>query len=230
MLNKIKHQTILTNILIDFYKDSYISPHLGFKGGTSLYLFYSLPRFSVDLDFNLIGKIDEKILIKSIGNSLKKYLTNVEFSNKHYTYLWTGSYSLDSQRVKVEISKRDLGAEYNYLPFYGVTISVLKKDYAFAHKLCAITDRNTVTSRDIFDAVFCFRQMFSINEGVVKTRTGKNLNDYLLYLKDFVVKNYSEKSILFGLGELVAENEKKDLKKNLINDFLIQIDIFLQNY
>ena len=50
-----KHKTNLTNILIDIYKDSLLSSRLGFKGGTATMLFYNLPRFSVDLDFDIIG-------------------------------------------------------------------------------------------------------------------------------------------------------------------------------
>ena len=46
-----KHKTHLTNILIDIYKNSSLAPILGFKGGTAAMLFYKLPRFSVDLDF-----------------------------------------------------------------------------------------------------------------------------------------------------------------------------------
>ena len=46
-------------ILKDIYTDASISSLLGFKGGTCVYLFYNLPRFSVDLDFDLLT-INEK--------------------------------------------------------------------------------------------------------------------------------------------------------------------------
>jgi len=49
-----KHKTNLTNILIDIYKDSLLGSVLGFKGGTAAMLFFNLPRFSVDLDFDLL--------------------------------------------------------------------------------------------------------------------------------------------------------------------------------
>ena len=53
-----KHKTHLTNILIDIYKESVTGAVLGFKGGTSAMLFYQLPRFSVDLDFDLIPRYE----------------------------------------------------------------------------------------------------------------------------------------------------------------------------
>jgi len=60
MLNKEKHQLIMGQILKDIYTDTSIAPLLGFKGGTCAYFFYGLPRFSVDLDFDLLKKIDEE--------------------------------------------------------------------------------------------------------------------------------------------------------------------------
>ena len=52
-LDRSKHRIVMTQLLLDFYKDSMISPLLGFKGGTAAMMFYDLPRFSVDLDFFL---------------------------------------------------------------------------------------------------------------------------------------------------------------------------------
>ena len=59
MLDIQKHKFILVSILKDIYSNSSLGPLLGFKGGTAAYLFYKLPRFSVDLDFDLL-KIEEK--------------------------------------------------------------------------------------------------------------------------------------------------------------------------
>ena len=56
MLNKKKHRQVMFEILRDIYR-SELGFYLGFKGGTMLYFFYNLNRFSVDLDFDLlVGK------------------------------------------------------------------------------------------------------------------------------------------------------------------------------
>ena len=47
-------------ILKDVYTDVSIAPLLGFKGGTCAYFFYGLPRFSVDLDFDLFSQDEIK--------------------------------------------------------------------------------------------------------------------------------------------------------------------------
>ena len=49
-----KHKFFLVSILKDIYSDIELANSLGFKGGTAQMLFYDLPRFSVDLDFNLL--------------------------------------------------------------------------------------------------------------------------------------------------------------------------------
>jgi len=54
MFDTNKHKYFLVRILKDIYSDRLLSSVLGFKGGTAHMLFYNLPRFSVDLDFNLI--------------------------------------------------------------------------------------------------------------------------------------------------------------------------------
>jgi len=54
------HNNLLVQILKDIYSDTDISPFLGFKGGTAAYLFYDLPRFSVDLDFDLLDETKRK--------------------------------------------------------------------------------------------------------------------------------------------------------------------------
>lgn len=60
MVDLNKHKFFLLQILKDIYSDMEIASLLGFKGGTALMFFYDLPRFSVDLDFNLLDTGKEK--------------------------------------------------------------------------------------------------------------------------------------------------------------------------
>ena len=48
-------QKKLTRMYIET-KDPTLAASLGFKGGTCALIFYQLPRFSVDLDFDYIGE------------------------------------------------------------------------------------------------------------------------------------------------------------------------------
>ncbi|MFA5381620.1 MAG: nucleotidyl transferase AbiEii/AbiGii toxin family protein, partial [Candidatus Micrarchaeia archaeon] len=52
------------------YELSLLSKNLVFKGGTALYKIYGFPRFSEDLDFSTIEKIEDIEIIEKIA---KKY-------------------------------------------------------------------------------------------------------------------------------------------------------------
>jgi predicted nucleotidyltransferase component of viral defense system len=65
-INLTAHKTILFQILKDIYKETRISPYLGFKGGTAASLFYGLDRFSVDLDFDLTDTGDTLHALKQL--------------------------------------------------------------------------------------------------------------------------------------------------------------------
>lgn len=220
MLDKKRHEQILKNILRDIYTTTDLEAKLIFKGGSCLYLFYGLDRFSVDLDFNLIIQdFDARIMTGIIS----KYLTINDQTDKHFTWLWIGSYEKGGQRVKVEVSKRDYPDKYVNKDFYGLTIPTLSPDSMFAHKLCAITDRKKLQNRDLYDAHFMFTKQFDINEEIIKIRTGKTLTEYFIYLIDFIEKNVNPANILGGLGELVNKQQKDHIKATLKKDLLFDL-------
>jgi len=66
MVNINKHKFFLTQILKDIYSDIELANSLGFKGGTALMFFYDLPRFSIDLDFNLLYLAKEKTVYEKV--------------------------------------------------------------------------------------------------------------------------------------------------------------------
>ena len=65
-----RHRFILVQILNDIYSDILLSNCLGFKGGSALMFFYDLPRFSVDLDFNLLEASKEELVFRKVLNIL----------------------------------------------------------------------------------------------------------------------------------------------------------------
>ena len=63
-----RHRAKLIVILKDIYDDSELRTALGFKGGTAAMLFYDLPRFSVDLDFDLLKASKEDFVFEKAGS------------------------------------------------------------------------------------------------------------------------------------------------------------------
>lgn len=222
MLDRQKHEQILKNILRDIYTTTDLESRLAFKGGTCLYLFYGLDRFSADLDFNLVAEDFNNQLITRI---LAKYLTIDDKFNKYFTWFWLGSYGKGKPKIKLEINKREYPDKYVHKDFYGITIPTMSSDCMFAHKLCAITDRKKLQNRDLYDAHFMFVKQFDINEEIIKMRTGKTVKEYLDYLIEFIEKNVKEDTILDGLGELLNENQKDHVKATLRRDIIFDLKL-----
>lgn len=223
MLNRIKHEQILKSILKDIYLNPYLQANLAFKGGTCLYMFYGLERFSIDLDFNLLSNNFDSSLVQHIVN---KYVSVEEVSNKHFTWLWIGSYEKGKQKVKIEISKRDYPDKYINKDFYGLTIPTMHPSYMFAHKLCAITDRKKLQMRDLFDTNFMFSKGFEINEDIIRIRMNKSVKDYLNILIKFIEDRKDKINVLDGLGELVSNSQKDKIKSTLLKDILANMHIY----
>jgi len=231
------HKNILIKILKDIYTDSSLGPFLGFKGGTAAYLFYDLDRFSVDLDFDLldplrnddsngINKAKEQEVFDKVENIVKEYGTIKEKTNKRHTLFILLSYNEEVQNIKVEINKRSFDSRYELKSYLGISMLVMKKEDMFAHKLVAMTERNKIANRDIFDIYFFLKNNWEINKDIVEKRTGLKFADYLKKCIRFV-ENVPDHGILSGMGELIDEKQKLGVKTNLKDDVLFLLKLTL---
>lgn len=232
MLNREKHQLIMGKILKDIYTDITISPLLGFKGGTCAYFFYKLPRFSVDLDFDLLIVSDENqsLVLEKIVAILSKYGQIKDQYIKRFTVFALLSYGDDDHNIKIEINVRKLVENiqdhYEMKDYLGISMFIAKKDYLFASKLSALTLRNETAMRDIFDIHYFAKNNWDINTEVIKERTGKTIKEYLADCVTFIEK-VEDKQMLQGLGELIdSEKEKAWVRTHLKTDSIFM----LKNY
>jgi predicted nucleotidyltransferase component of viral defense system len=231
MLNKEKHRLIMGRILRDIYSDAMIAPLIGFKGGTCACFFYELPRFSVDLDFDLFSQDEatQKMVSEKIKSILKKYGDVKDSHIKRFTIFFLLSYGDADHNIKVEINTRmlmpNLKEHYEPKDYLGIPMLVGKKDYLFASKLSALTLRSETAMRDIYDVWFFAKNNWDINADVVKARTKKNLKDHL---SDCIaiIEQVKDNQILQGLGELLSEKEKEWVKNNLRKEVVF----LLKNY
>lgn len=223
MLDVTKHEIVMKKILSDIYSHSSLRANLGFKGGTCLYFFYNLNRFSTDLDFNLLS---DSLDADELAKILSKHLEIAEQREKHFTWFWQGSYSTGSHRIKIEISKRDYPDTYITKDFYGLSLTTMSPDCMFAHKLCAISDRKTLQNRDLYDAWFMFDNNFLFNEEIIRIRTGKSTKDYFQDLINYIQKERTiQNSILDGLGEVLNQTEKDWVKTQLLPKLLFELKV-----
>lgn len=213
------------------YEDSLI-----FKGGTSLFLFYGLNRFSEDLDFTLTKDISFKELFAAVSSDLK--LIGIENEYKILSDNDTGFsarikargplYMNDASSVfiKVDISKREkvvlkpepkeINPEFNdILPF---SVLLMDKREVLAEKIRAIITRQK--ARDVYDAYFLINAGTKIDLDLVN----RKLSYYnIKFSMDEFIKKVKEKESIwtadlkpFLIGELPAFSQ---VEKVIVSSF-----------
>ena len=157
---------------------------LVFKGGTALYKFYNLNRFSEDLDFDIAGKqFNLDALIKRIVRGFeltgmqrtlsetKEYHNEINIKFTVRGPLYDGSkYSMS--RVTLNLSKRErptmmgtklLIASYTEIPSFEVT--VLDAQEIAAEKVRCIMTREK--PRDVYDLWFLSKRKIPIDLSLI---------------------------------------------------------------
>jgi predicted nucleotidyltransferase component of viral defense system len=218
----------MVQILKDIYSDIELSNCLGFKGGTSLMFFYDLPRFSVDLDFNLLDPNKEEIVYKKVRKILLKYGTIFDEAKKFYGPLVVLDYGVNERKLKVEITNRLFDNTYEIKNLLGLNILVMVQEDMFAHKLCALLDRESVTNRDIFDCWFFMQKQAPINKNIVEFRMDMPFADYLQKCID-QIESMNGNSLLQGMGELM-DNKMKTFVRNKLRTEVIGLLKFYKDF
>ncbi len=223
------HKNILLHILKDIYSNELIGAALGFKGGTAAYLFYDLPRFSVDLDFDLLDATKENVVFQEIRNILGSYGVVKKFQQKRYSLFFLLSYENkmhNAYNIKVEINRRDFGSEYVVKSYLGIPMKVMVQRDMVAHKLVAMFERIGFANRDIFDVWFFLKNNWPINEAIIIKRTNMTVKEFFQKCVN-LLESLSDRSILSGLGELLSADQKIWVKKHLRQEaiFLLKIKL-----
>jgi len=232
MLNKEKHQLIMGKILRDIYSDISISSLLGLKGGTATYFFYGLPRFSVDLDFDILSEDedDKKIVYNKILEIIKKYGIIKDSYIKKYTIFALLSYSDMDSNIKIEINTKNqiknIKSKYELKKYLGISMMVAKKEYLFAEKISALTMRTKTAMRDIYDINYFAKNNWDIDEEAVKSISNRDKKEQLSLCLE-VIEKIKDNEIMTGLGELVKEEEKEWIRKDLRDETIFMIKNYI---
>lgn len=184
---------------------------LVFKGGTALRLAYQSPRFSVDLDFSALEKINPKDFFSFLNNLEKKYseLEIIDQKDKFYTLyaqIRVKEFFLGrSFSIKIEVSKRKNQFKKNeYLPKVLKTsvyplevfcdVAALEKIYQ--DKIDAI--RNRQAPRDLFDLWYLSEKL---NKPFKPPKTKLTEKEIKSELHKFLPQNY-QKAVKFIISRI----------------------------
>ncbi len=228
MIDINKHRFYLFQILKQIYSDTEISGLLGFKGGTALMFFYDLPRFSVDLDFNLLDITKEDLVYEKVRTIILSHGTIHDEVRKFFGPILVLDYGMNERKLKVEISKRNFPDRYEIKSLMGQSIKVMVQEDLLAHKLCALLDRPSITNRDVFDIWFLLSRKTPVNPKIIETRMEKSLPDYLDQCISTIEK-LKENKLLAGVGDILDE-KTKNFVRNKLKDEVLEYLRFYQKY
>jgi len=209
MLNKEKHQLVMAQMLKDIYFDIVLASLLGFKGGTAAFMFYELPRFSVDLDFDLLDDTSENraLVFEKIKKIIFKYGEIKNEQQKFATIFFSLSYETGAHRIKVEINCRKTGASFEMKNYFGIPMLVSRKDSMFSAKLVALMNRKDFAARDLFDLYFFLKNIWEVDQKVFLAYKIVSEKEYIEKCVSFI-EAIPERTLLKDLGELVDEKQK----------------------
>lgn len=209
MIDKATHRHILYQLI----KAIFTLPdakHIAFKWGTLAYFLHWLPRFSTDIDLDLLHDTNQSDTYAHIAALASRWWT---VKQKKHLLL---SYKEWYDHIKIDLSRKIWNNNtYQKVDFYGTTIQVQDKATMTANKLVACTER--MASRDLFDSRFFLENNFPIHHALIEERTGKSIEQFWRHF--LVVLNSLSASYkhLDGLGELLDDTQKLFVKNNLIS-------------
>ncbi len=157
------------------------------KGGTCLYKFYKLDRFSEDLDFSLLNEINVDKLFKGIIRDLKAFGIRAEILEKKKVFnsvlasfrisgpLYSGN-DQSTCRIRMDINLKSevalkpelmrLISAYRDVPT--CFVQVMKEKEILAEKVRAVLTRNY--ARDVYDLFFLIEKGIKIDLGLVNKK------------------------------------------------------------
>ena len=169
--NQYRENTIIE--VVQALAKSMAGSQIAFKGGTALKLFYDLPRYSEDIDYDsLQGVSPQKLIytIKSICTKKKWEIT--DDAVKFYTVLLELRFRGPDRNfhIKIEISTREKELKTAIQSLRGVPVVTLEPSFLMTEKLLTFLDRQA--GRDIFDAWFILKSAYPLDEAMIKASFG----------------------------------------------------------
>lgn len=228
MIDINRHKFFLVQILKDIYSNIELANNLGFKGGTALMFFHNLPRFSIDLDFNLLNRDLEDRVYNSVRKIVQKHGKIHDEAIKHFGPIFVLDYGVGGRKLEVEISNRNFNDRYEIKNFLGINMKVMVEADMFAHKLCALLDRGELLSRDIFDIWFFMQKQTPLNKDLIELRMKMPYQDYMQMCIDSLGE-IKENRLLQGLGELM-DGQLKSFVRNKLKPETIHLLEFYKEF
>ena len=216
IFNQYRENTIIE--VVQAFAKSNAGSWIAFKGGTALKLFYGLPRYSEDVDYDCLPGIRPQEVMDSIKNvCLKKKWDITDEAIKYYTILLELRFPGAERNfhIKAKISTREKKVETDVLSLRGVPVLTLEPSFLMTEKIITFTERQA--GRDFFDAWYILQSAYPLHDSMIKRSFGKDENLYLSILAS--LENADPKKILRDTGKLLGPDHRNWIKTSFLFDF-----------
>ncbi len=214
--NRFRENTIIE--VIQVLAKSGAGSNIAFKGGTALKLFYNLPRYSEDIDYDSLSKISPQKLMEIIKDSIaSKRWEITDDAVKYYTVIVELRFAGPERnfRVKIEISTRQKELKTTVESIRGVPVLTLEPSFLMTEKLITFVERQA--GRDIFDAWFILNNAYALDEPMIT----KNFGDFKRFYQAMlaVIKKTESNKMLRDTGKLLSLDHRNWIKTSFLSDF-----------
>lgn len=228
----ILHKFQLQQLLVAVVDDQYLSQYSCFKGGTCAEMSGFLDRFSVDLDFDIVGVVDVKKFRSRVDKITKKLGLIDDNKNKESLFFNFKYNAPQNQRNKLKFSFfQNVVVSNKYEPRFLTEINRTVKCQTLgtmvANKFVTPIDRyernHEIEARDIYDICYFIQEGYEIDEEIIRERTNLEFGDYIKKLVGFIDENVTDKMIQEDLNMLLPLEKFSKIRKTLKQDTLLYL-------
>lgn len=227
------HKVHLLRVLTEIIDNPILSQSLYFKGGTCASMQNILDRFSVDLDFDINPKSDEKILRSEFHKIFKKLEYSLSQESQKALEFFLKYQNNPNQRNTLKIDALNFQVKSNiyapvFLPEIGRTANCQTKETIFANKLVAVKDRfdkhQSIACRDLYDIHHFFMIGLSYRSEIITERTRLTPQKYFEYLIDFINTKITQTLIDQDLNTLLPDDSFNKIRKILKQETIVLLE------
>jgi predicted nucleotidyltransferase component of viral defense system len=227
------HKAYLLRTLTEIVDNPILSNSLYFKGGTCASMMGILDRFSVDLDFDLKVGLNEKELRSEFHKIFKKLGFSLDQESQKALEFFLKYQNSPNQRNTLKIDALNFVVKSNvyipvFLPEINRTVNCQNQESIFANKLVAVKDRydrkQSIAGRDIYDIHYFFLKNLKYSEPVIIERTGLQVKEYFIYLRNFIKGKVNQTLIDQDLNTLLPVETFNKIRKTIKEETLMFLD------
>ena len=227
------HKAYLLRTLTEIVDNPILSNSLYFKGGTCASMMGILDRFSVDLDFDLKIGANEKELRNEFYKIFEKLGFSLQQESQKALEFFFKYQNSPNQRNTLKIDALNFIVKSNvyvpvFLPEINRTVNCQNQESIFANKLVAVKDRydrkKSIAGRDIYDIHYFFLKNLKYSEQIIIERTGLQVKEYLIYLRNFINEKVNQTLIDQDLNTLLPVETFNKIRKTLKEETLMFLD------